>query len=197
VANFTDSKTIKEMSLVKFLHYIDNGLSSILNAYPLPLFIMSTEKTMGYFKKLTRHQQHITGFAHGNFDNATESDLQKALVPLIQNWKLLNEKYLFNKLIAAQNECRLAVGIYDVWKQANRKHGQLLVVEKDFNCPAFVSAKGETIFYNSDKKNSECIAKDAVDNIIERVLENGGDVEFVDELKEYNHIALIEYYRNN
>ena len=70
-------------------------------------------------------------------------------------------------------------------------------MEKDFNCPAFVSAKGETFFYNSDKKNSECIAKDAVDNIIERVLENGGDVEFVDELKEYNHIALVEYYRNN
>ena len=197
VANFTDSKTIKETNLVKFLHYIDKGLSSILNAYPLPLFIMSTEKTLGYFKKLTRHQQHITGFIHGNFDDATESDLQKALMPLMQNWKSVRETNILNKLAAAQNELRLAVGIYDVWEQANRKHGQLLVVEKDFNSPAFVRANGETVFCNIDKKNSEIIARDAVDNIIEKVLENGGDVEFVDELNEYNHIALIEYYHNN
>ena len=66
-------------------------------------------------------------------------------------------------------------------------------MEKDFYCPAFVNANGETVFYNSYKKNSECIARDAVDSIIERVLENGGDVEFVEELDEYQHIALVEY----
>ena len=78
-----------------------------------------------------------------------------------------------------------------------RKIGQLLVVEKDFYCPAFVRANGETVFYNSDKKNGELIAKDTVDDIIEKVLENGGYVEFVDELKVYNHIALIEHYRDD
>ena len=197
VANFTDLKTVKETSLIKFLHYIDNRLSSILNAYPLPLFIISAGKTMGYFKKLTRHQQHITGFIQGDFDDATESELQKALTPLIQNWKSVRETDILNKLAAAQNEFRLAVGIDDVWEQANRKHGQLLVVEKDFNCAAFVRANGGTVFCNSDKKKSEIIALDAVDNIIEKVLENGGDVEFVDELKNYNHIALIEYYHEN
>jgi len=157
------------------------------------LLVMTTEKTMGYFKKLTKHPRNITGFVHGNFDDATESDLQKALEPLIQNWESVKEKDIFNKLAAAQNERRLAVGIYDVWKQANRKHGQLLVVEKDFSCPAFVSDNGDTFFYKGDKKNSEIIARDAVGSIIEKVLENGGDVEFVDELSEYHHIALIEY----
>ena len=38
--------------------------------------------------------------------------------------------------------------------------------------------------------------QDAVDDVIERVLENGGDIEFVDEdvLQDYQHIALIKYY---
>jgi hypothetical protein len=103
---------------------------------------MSTEKTMGYFKKLTRHQQHITGFGfvHGNFDYATESDLQKALAPLIQNWRSVREINILNRLAAAQNEFRLAVGIYDVWKQANHRHGQLLVVEI-FLLPGFCKRK--------------------------------------------------------
>ena len=38
--------------------------------------------------------------------------------------------------------------------------------------------------------------KDAVDDVMEKVLEFGGDVEFVDEgiLDAYAHIVLINYY---
>ena len=44
-------------------------------------------------------------------------------------------------------------------------------------------------------KNSFYI-KDAVDDIIEKVIACGGDVEFVDEgiLKDFSKIALIEYF---
>lgn len=152
---------------------------------------------MGYFKTLTKHCTKITGFISGNFDDATESYLQKTLEPFIQNWGSVKETNLLNKLAAAHNECRLAAGIYDVWTQANHKHGQLLIVEKDFHCPALKYANGETVFCNNDKKNGGLITRELVDNIIEKVLENGGDVEFVDELKEYNHIALIEYYHES
>ena len=49
----------------------------------------------------------------------------------------------------------------------------------------------------SDETNSSPFyIKDAVDDVIENLLENGGDVEFVDEgvLVAYRHIALILYY---
>ena len=69
-------------------------------------------------------------------------------------------------------------------------------MEKDFYCPAFVTEKGETIFSNSSETN-KMVTKDAVDDIIEKVLENGGDVEFVEDLKEYNKIALIEQPGND
>jgi hypothetical protein len=38
--------------------------------------------------------------------------------------------------------------------------------------------------------------RDAVDDIIEKVLEYGGDVEFVDSglLKQYDRIALVQYW---
>jgi hypothetical protein len=69
-------------------------------------------------------------------------------------------------------------------------------VERDFYCPAFLTEKGETVFEDNDKKNI-MIAKDAVDDVIEKVLANGGDVEFVDNLKDYNRIALIDCYNMN
>jgi hypothetical protein len=54
----------------------------------------------------------------------------------------------------------------------------------------------DKIYETVEPYNRFSYIKDAVDDVIEKVLENGGDVEFVDEgiLKDYNHIALIQYY---
>ena len=185
VGNFTDSKTERETRLKNFIRYIDNGLGLVLKLYPLPLFIMTTKKTMGLFRQISKHEHLITGYVHGNFESASASDLQKALKPHIENWRAVKEKDVRNRLDIAQNDLKLVTGVHEVWKHASRKQGRLLVVEKDFNYPV------------DHGSQHEVISADIVDEIIERVLESGGDVEFVDELKDYNRIALIEYYHTN
>ena len=47
-----------------------------------------------------------------------------------------------------------------------------------------------------NSSNNNFFIKDAVDDIIEKVIESGGDVEFVDEgiLTDYQKIVLLEYY---
>jgi len=54
----------------------------------------------------------------------------------------------------------------------------------------------EIIYKATEPFNKFSYIKDAVDDVIEKVLENGGDVEFVDEglLKDYHHIALILFF---
>lgn len=195
VANFTDAETIKETDLKKFLHYVDNRLPHLLKYYPMPLFVFAAKKTMGYFKAITIHAQYITGFVHGNFDDATERELIEAIEPQLSNWNAVKEKHLMNYLRIAEDNLNLVSGIHDVWLNANRRHKQLLVVEKDFYCPAFVTEKGETVFCKSNI-DSTVITKDAVDDIIERVLENGGNVEFVDALNKYDRIALTDDNHN-
>jgi inosine-uridine nucleoside N-ribohydrolase len=77
--------------------------------------------------------------------------------------------------------------------------GKLLVIEKNFKYAAehFMGSDATNkIFKAIEPYNKFSYIKDAVDDIIEKVLENGGDVEFVENglLKEYNQIALIQYY---
>jgi hypothetical protein len=193
VGNFTDAATIKEVRLKIFLRYIDNNLSNVLKFYPMPLFMITSKKNMGYFQSITKHHKNIAGFVHGNFDNATENELLKALEPQLKNWNAIREDHLQQQLKIARDENKLITGIRNVWIRANWKHKQLLVVEKDFYCPALITEKGETVFADDDK-NNVMIAKDAVDDVIEKVLANGGDVEFVDDLKDYNRIALMDCY---
>lgn len=65
-----------------------------------------------------------------------------------------------------------------------------------FMYPAKHATRPEIIFKHTETPGNPFYIKDAVDDIIEKVLASGGDAEFVDEgiLKNYHKTALIQYY---
>ncbi len=196
VANFSDMQDRKEIVVDKFLHHIDNSLDIILNAYQLPLFVLGTEKIMGRFKSLSRHTGAIIDYVPGNYEEAGADQLIEILKPYIMDWKKVKQKDLLNQFEEAAGKKKLAVGMRDVWREAMRLKGRLLVVEKNYMYAAQRGSSEEVIYKVAEPYNRFSYIKDAVDDVIEKVLENGGDVEFVDEgvLKDYQHIALIQYY---
>ncbi len=200
VGNFTDSASRKEAGVEKFLHHIDNALEIILNAYHLPLFVLGTERIMGHFNKLTRHSAAVIEYIHGNYEEASLHDLGEILKPHIADWKKVKQKDLLNQLEEAAGKKKLAAGMIDVWHEAMNRRGQLLVVETNFMYAAQLGSSEDVIAQvlpdTPEPYNRFSYIKDAVDDVIEKVLENGGDVEFVDEnlLFDWQHIALIKYY---
>ncbi len=196
VANFSDISERKEIMMDKFLHHIDKSLDLILNAYHLPLFVLGTDRILGHFKKLTSHNAAIVEYVAGNYEEASLHQLKGILEPYIGDWKKVKQKDLLNQLEEAAGKKKLAWGMKDVWREAMGRKGRLLVVEKNYMYPAQHGSREEVIYQSPEPYNQFSYIKDAVDDVIEKVLENGGDVEFVDEslLKEYNRIALIQYY---
>ena len=85
----------------------------------------------------------------------------------------------------------------EVWAAASHKNGRLLIVEKDLMFPAHQGAHGDRIYKEDITLHNAFYIKDAVDDVMEKVLETGGDVEFTDEdvLKNYEHIAMVLYYQ--
>ena len=196
VANFSDMPERKEIVMDKFLHHIDNSLDIILNAYHLPLFVLGTERIMGHFKKLTKHAAAVIEYVQGNYEEATLQELKEILEPHIADWKKVKGKDLLNQIEEAAGKKKLAVGMRDVWREAMAHKGRLLLVEKNYMYAAQHGSSEEIIYKATEQYNKFSYIKDAVDDVMEKVLENGGDVEFVDKdvLKDYNHIALLQYY---
>ena len=122
--------------------------------------------------------------------------IKKTIAPYVADWKRIKQQDLLLQLDAAMSAKKLIAGIEDVWREASRKNGRLLVVEKNYVYPAQQSEWADTIHPKEESMHSNVFIKDAVDDIIEKVLEGGGDVEFVDQgiLKDYKRIALIKYY---
>lgn len=196
VANFSDMSERKEIVMDKFLHHIDNSLDIILNAYHLPLFVLGTERIMGHFKKLTKHAGAVIQYVQGNYEEATVLELKEILEPHITDWKKVKEKDLLNQLEEAAGKKKLAVGMRDVWREAMSHKGRLLLVEKNYMYAAQHGSSEGVIYKAVEPYSKFSYIKDAVDDVMEKVLENGGDVEFVDKdvLKDYQHIALVQYY---
>ena len=157
-------------------------LSWILKAYPLPVFVLGAEKVLGHFRQITRHEKNIVGFVHGNFLDASESRIRAAMAPYVADWQKVRQTHLFNKIKAAEDERKLSAGIREALKASACRNIRLLLVEKGYT--------------ETTHENNPFYIKDGVDDVIEKVLVGGGDVEFVEDgaLKAYDHIALIRYY---
>lgn len=193
--DFTDVAGQKEIIMEKFLHQIDNSLDTVLNVYRLPLFVLGTKRIAGHFKALSRHNKEVVDYIHGNYENMSAAELQKILDPFIADWVKIEQIDILNKLEVAANKRKLVYGIRDVWQEANDHKGQLLVVEKNY-MHSSKDVTDQEIIDRNDPPGQLVYIKDAVDDIIERVLENGGEVEFTDEdiLQKFQKIALIKYY---
>ncbi len=196
VSNFSDVHDRKETEMNKYLHHIDNGLNIILKSYQLPLFVSGTERTLGHFKKITKHGGAVIDYIPGNYAGMSLPGLREKIAPFIKNWKKIKQKDLINQLDDAAGKRKLAFGMREVWHEAMRKRGRLLLVEKNYVYAAELGSSDEIIYKAIEPYNKFSYIKDAVDDVIEKVLENGGDVEFVDEglLKDHHHIALIQFY---
>ena len=86
-------------------------------------------------------------------------------------------------------------GIQDIWSAAKEGKAFKLLVEKDYRCPGFVDRDEYYLYLRPPQKPHKVLA-DAVDDIIEMVLEKNGHVFFTDNgmLKDYQRIALITRY---
>jgi hypothetical protein len=196
VANFSDKAEQKEIMLHKFLHHIDNTLDIILKAYRLPVFVLGTQRIAGHFRQLTKHAGSVIEFVHGNYEEATQAELKTVLEPFINDWKKVMQIDLMNQLDEAAGKKKLSIGMKDVWREAMKRNGRLLLVEKNYMYAAEYGSSDEVINKAMEPYNRFSYIKDAVDDVIEKVLENGGDVEFVDEgvLKDHQQIALVKYF---
>ena len=184
---------IKDCKTEKFLHRVDNTLHFILESYHLPLFVAGSELKLEQFSKITNHSQAIVEYVPYSNEPATTEEIKKLMIPYIIDWRKVKQKLILKHLKSAGDNGRLVRGIREVYKAAIRHNGRLLLVEENYQYPTAFTAGEEIIYKDSPPYNRFSYIKDAVDDIIEKVLDEGSDVEFVSEkiMVHYDHIALI------
>jgi hypothetical protein len=196
VSNFTDPVVFKTTQVEKFIRQMDKELQSMLRTHPVPVFLMGSRSILGMFKSISHTNGRVKGVVEGNYEDATITELEQALQPRYQEWKLQQQQELLHQIEQAGNQKKLSIGIQDVWKSAYEKKGRLLVVEKNFVAAGEHVAAGKIVYKPTVSQNDFHISNDVVDDVIEMVIQNGGDVAFTEDgfLTHFDHIALIQFY---
>ena len=72
-------------------------------------------------------------------------------------------------------------------------HGRILLVEEDYTYPSESINNEELIFKATQPYSRYSYIKDAVDEVIEKILDKDGDVEFVNKrmVEKHGNIALL------
>ncbi|HTI92401.1 MAG TPA: hypothetical protein VL727_17525 [Puia sp.] len=194
--SFFDPNNHQEILLGNFLRHLDHGLSSILDAYPLPVFVLGPEKVLERFKRISRNEKSLVRFIVGDHEGASETEIRELMKPYIEDWRKLKEQAILLQIHQAVHGNKLEYGIKKVWQMATQKNCRLLLVENDFMYPAHHGPQLDNIRGEDLTQSNPYFLKDAVDEVMEKVLAAGGDVEFVsnDALKEYGRVALIRLY---
>ncbi len=187
----------------EFFHRVDHALSVAQDSDPLPLALAGVERTMAYFEKVTKHGDAIVARLHGNFEKVPQHELEAKIWPLVEAAMGQDRDRVLQRLEDAVGANRAAFGIDEVWSAAQTGRVDLVLVEDNFHCSAHKTEAGEDGLSHLKmvEEGSEG-AMDAVDEIIETVLSNSGDVNFFesgrlsnnDRLPQQESIAAILRY---
>lgn len=178
----------------KFLVQMDQGLSLILDSYPLPLFTMGSQEVLARFKSITKNEKNIVQFIHGDYEDVSPVEISRVLDHFISHWEKVKLQHLLKQAEKAKMQNKLASGIREVLEAAMQNKGKLLILEKNFKDNVVKTENYKSFFKTDFVSNNLFFIKDEVDQILEQVFESGGDVEFVEEgaLKNFDGIVLIE-----
>ncbi len=187
------------INMDKFLQRIDSSLDFILDSYHLPLFVIGNENILDHFTHITTHATSVIENIISDYKEADTEAIKKIMAPHVADWKKVKQNFLLNALQNASDRNKLAAGLADVLRSVTEHHCHILLLEENYQYPEISTRNEEMIFIANRLNNRFSYLKNTVDEIIEKVLEDGGDVEFVSKniMEPYSHIALILNSKKN
>jgi hypothetical protein len=172
---------------------VDRALNERTVRAPLPIVLVAPERDLAYFDEVTAHRRLIVARVSGNYTHANADEIGTLVAPHIAGAVAARHDATVGAIERAAGQHRVALDLNAIWAAAMSGRGQLLVVEDGYQVPACVVDGVLGPPGTCDERNA---VADAVDEIIEAVLLQGGDAVIVEpgRLGQYAPIALAMRY---
>ncbi len=170
-----DPKMHANERLKVFLNKVASAAQAHANAHRLPLFLAGVDRLRSFHGEVAGSQP-LAGEVEGNFDRSGEHELAEALSPVLEEWLQSRRQEVLDRFDAVKGTRSGVTGLQDVGKAAVMGRVDTLLLESGYAEPgSFDRSTGEAILSSG---NGALGADDVVDEIVETVMERGGDVVF-------------------
>jgi hypothetical protein len=189
---------VRQSHLQEFYTEVDRVLAAATGNDPLPLVLMGTRNTLSYFEPVSTYPGQVAARIEGNYAKAAPAAIAEVAWPRLQEWLEVQRHAVIAEVASAQGNGLLAVGIEDAWKAALEGRGAKLVVDEGYRQAAVIHRDEWRLeLVHADASIPEpAHLDDAVDELIELVIEKGGEIVFVNAgtLDANDRLALILRY---
>ena len=181
----------EDQSTTAWARAVAQQLSAEQTRNPMPTVIAGVDRTIR--KTLIPELVDPVGFIPGNHDRTSWAELHNAAWPLITDWLRADATRAAEALTLARSARRFAGGIDEIWPLAKEGRVQTLVVEEHHAVPARL-INGQ--LQHAEDRESPDVVDDIVDEAIEAVLLQGGNVVIVPDgdLLAHGRIAAVLRY---
>lgn len=190
-----EPSTVRDRHHRQFFRRVDRAFGKLAAVDPLPLAIVGVDRYQAFFDEVTSHKELIAARVYGSHDATPAPELAKLVWPEVRASFDRERQDALHDLDQAVGAGRSATGIADVWTAAHDARCETLLVEQDFHHPAKVDPSGRHLL-PADDAAAPGVLDDAVDELIELVVSQGGHVVFVEPnaLAQHQRIAAILRY---
>lgn len=183
--------TTKPAAVTSFFRQVDQALGTHLRLHPAPLVLVGAERTLAQFQQLSRNTGRLAGKVTGSLTSAPLTELVPRIRPVLERYLFSRQREALELIEHRRSRHRVVDGVAAAWLAARAERPEMLAVEEGFVFPARISDDGDFLAAAQDTDHPDVI-DDAVDELIELVLQRGGWVAFVDDgaLAEHDRVAL-------
>jgi Bacterial archaeo-eukaryotic release factor family 3 len=175
-----------------FFREVAQALEDIAKNDPLPVVIVGIDRNLAFFKDSNRFNGEVLTTLEGAHENSSAHELGQFVWQHVKShWHERRHDWL-ERLDAAIGQERGVAGLLACWRAALEGRGDTLVVEETYHQPGTINAEavGGAHFESGGH------ADDLVDQLVEHVIDLGGQIVFVDDgvLEQHGRVGLILRY---
>ncbi len=168
----------RDADLSAYLRHVDRALGTYLRLHPAPVVLVGPERLLVTYRGLSRNQARLAGCITGSHVRLPLPDLARRIRPVLDAYLHSRETEALELVHRRTDAGRVVSGMAAAWLAARREQPEMLAVEDSLFFPARIDADGDLLVPADDVEHPDVI-DDAVDELIELVLDRGGWVALV------------------
>lgn len=193
--NAAEFSSQREQLLRNFLTKVSDEVHKLIAKNEGKLVVSGAEEILSFFLDADRNKNATIGTVSGSYPLASPHELAEKGWPVVKEWIARERDQILERFGNSIGAGRYATGIRNVWEQAVNGNGDTLIVEESYREPANISLDPPS-FELATNASDNGTEDDAIDEVIEQVMQKGGKAYFVDDgkLADHERIALITRY---
>lgn len=187
----------KDRALEAFMRDVDSGLAEAIKEGPYPVLVIGLPQNQSSFMGVTGNDSFIVSRLDSGLDSLSAHELGEVAWPEMKGALEERRNQILQDIDQAVSQNRFVTDLDEAWQASLDGRVDTMVVEENHHLPARVSEDGRTLtLLETGKEAGDDALADAVDEMVEYVMQSGGKVTFVPEghLSQHDGLVMLTRY---